>query len=407
MQEDAKINSLSKFYLIVWWILSVGLIFVSRIFILNQLILWVVIPMLFIVVLFKSGFSVAGKNNGVVFYFLFFLWACLSLIYSVNVPLTVNYLQAMIGNVIIWVITATAVYHAKDIYSYLIPVFLVAIFHAYFGLTIQPEVVSERVVGRAQGLTSNANQLGFLMWYGIVVGSLMLMLTPKLAVRLMIIAAMLFLVIALFKSGSRKSLAAVAVFGLVAGFMILKRKHQGLMVFLVLAGVIVYNVAFDLLLANTTVGARLERDNLEGGAAVRLLLINDGIKFFLSSPLVGIGLGSFSNFSTTGQVAHNDYIEILASMGLPAFLLYMAIFHDYYKKCIIVGRSQKYPNFFVIAAGFGIGHLFLGSGRPAFLDPAALMVFAMFHGFLHKIYDEQVELEEQERYAALPDTQPQ
>lgn len=401
MHEEKRYNALSNYYLWIWWILSFGLLLLSRIMVLNQLILWAVIPLLFIATVFKSGFSIPAANKGFTFYFYFFLWACLSLMYSVNIPLTVNYLQAMIGNLIIWFVVATIIFYAKDIYSFLIPLVIIFTIHAYFGITIAPEVVSERVVGRAQGLTSNANGLGFLMWYGIVVGSLLVLLTPRLLYKLLIIGAMLVMVIALFKSGSRKCLAAVAVFALVSGFLLMKKKNQGLMILLLLLGVLVYNVVFELLLANTTVGARLTADNLEGGAAVRLLLIRNGIDFFLSSPVVGIGLGSFSSFSDTGQVAHNDYIEIAASMGIPGLLLYMAIFYDYYKKSLFLGKTGKYQYFFVVAAGFGVGYLFLGTGRPAFLDPWAILMFAMFHGFLNKIYQQEIELEEYEEYAPV------
>src|SRR5690606_22460945 len=132
--------------------------------------------------------------------------------YTVNMPSTMNYLQGVLGNVIIWFITATVVIHAKDIISYLIPLLLAFLLHAYFGMVIEPETISDRVIGRASGLTANPNQLGFLMWYGIVVATFMIMISRRMFFKILLTLAIVFFIFILFKSGSRKSLAATVVF---------------------------------------------------------------------------------------------------------------------------------------------------------------------------------------------------
>lgn len=388
----------SRFFLNVWWILSVGLLFGTRFWALNQLILKIIIPVLFLICIFKVGFADRFKNKGLALYTAFFVWACFSIIYTVNLDSTMNYLQAILGNVIIWFITATAVLHAKDIYSYMIPLLIVFLLHAYFGMSIQPETISERVIGRSSGLTANPNQLGFLMWYGIVVGVLLLLISRKYWFKILLVLAMVFFIFILFKSGSRKSLAATVVFLGLSGFLFMKKRNLGLMILVILIGFASFNWVYNYILESTTVGARLTGDHLEGGTAIRMELVNEGYQLFLSSPVIGIALGSFSSYSSSGMVAHNDYIEVLASLGLMGFILYMAIFFDFGKKCLYLYRNDLLPNFFIISVGFLSGYLILSTGRPAFVDPGAILMLALFHGFLTKAYDESRELVKSDTY---------
>jgi|GEM_PF-3226950 O-antigen ligase len=388
----------SKFFLIVWWILSIGLIFASRFWALNQIILKIIIPLLFLICIFKSGFSERFKNRGFALYVTFFVWACFSVFYTVNMPSTMNYLQGVLGNVIIWFITATVVIHAKDIISYLIPLLLAFLLHAYFGMVIEPETISDRVIGRASGLTANPNQLGFLMWYGIVVATFMIMISRRMFFKILLTLAIVFFIFILFKSGSRKSLAATVVFLAFSGFLFMKKRHMGLMILVVLAGFASFNFIYDYVMENTTVGARLSGESLEGGTAIRVELINDGINMFLRSPVVGVALGSFSSYSTSGMVAHNDYVEILASLGILGFIIYMSIYVDYGRKWYYLYRNEVLPNFLIIALGFIVGMLVLGTGRPSFADPNAMMLLALFHGFLTRAYDETVELANSDVY---------
>lgn len=384
MTFELKEEKDRKFYLVIWWILTFGLLLASRFPALTQISLKVLIPLLFIICLFHSGFSAKFNNKGLLSYALFFGWACLSIFYTVNLPLTMEYLQAMLGNLIIWFIVVSVILHSKNIFSYLIPLLLIFLIHGYFGLIIKPEVLNDRIVGRAQGITSNPNQLGFIMWYGIVVGTMILMTSRKLWINIIILGIMVFFLLMLFNTGSRKSLAATLVFLVISGFMYLKNRNPLLMLGIVLGAFFTFQFSYDYILNNTAVGARLTADNLEGGANVRLNIIEQGIEFFKYSPIVGIGLGSFSSFHSEGFVAHNDYIEIIASMGLVGFLIYMGIFYDYFRKLLFLYRNNILPNYFIIALGFIVGYLILGTGRPAFLDPFAVTMLATVHGFLWK-----------------------
>lgn len=393
MHFELKIRD-RKFYLVIWWILTFGLMLASRFPALTQITLKGVIPLLFIVCIFDSGFSSKFQNRGLLLYTIFFCWACISIFYTVNMPLTMEYLQAMLGNLIIWFIVVSVIMHSRDIFSYMIPLLLIFIIHGYFGMVIQPEVINDRIVGRAQGITSNPNQLGFIMWYGIVIGSLILLTSRKLLINIIVLAVMAFFLILLFNSGSRKSLAATLIFLVLAGFLFMKDRNLTVMILIVFISFIAFNFGYDYILENTAVGARLTADNIEGGANVRLNIIEEGIEFFKYSPVVGIGLGSFSSYNSDGYVAHNDYIEVIASMGLVGFLLYMGIFYDFFKNLIFIYNKKILPNYFIIASGFLMGYLLLSTGRPAFLDPFAVIMLATIHGFLwkgRKDYEEMTE----------------
>jgi len=171
---------------------------------------------------------------------------------------------------------------------------------------------------------------------------------------------------------------------------------------LIAIGIIVtisFGVLFDWLVEHTVVGARLNADSLERGTEGRTNLVWEGLGFFLSSPIVGIGLGCFTTFSSTGMMAHNDYVEILASMGLPAMLIYAGIFVDFFKKCWVLHKNHYLEKLYLVAISFGVGYLFLGLGRPAFLDAFAMFMLAFYQGLITKAYNDY---KQEEYYEDLP-----
>ena len=136
------------------------------------------------------------------------------------------------------------------------------------------------------------------------------------------------------------------------------------------------NISF---LENTAFGARMSQEALVRGKDSRLELITEGFHMFKKNPLFGVGLGSFTSYSSTGAMSHNDYIEVLASTGIIGFLLYFPIYLMFYKQNKIL---LKHPITFVwgvLLQAFLIGFMLLGLGRPSFLDPVAILVLAFFH----------------------------
>ncbi|HYF67661.1 MAG TPA: O-antigen ligase family protein [Ohtaekwangia sp.] len=372
-------------YIIVWWFLVFGLVLFSRFPALNQIVLKGIIPIIFILILSKDGLN-SFKSFGLKAYIGLTIWATLSLFYSVNLPLTVSYLQTMIGCIIVWYIVDACVRHISKLHYLLLPIVSVFILHLYFALTTAAVAVDRVDYSRVEGLTNNPNALGFLLFYGVVFITYLFFTKPQVVIKGILIAVLLVFILALFQTGSRKNFIALLIF---FGCIFFYRKKQRNYMPLVLGFLILYllyEYAWSYILNNTVVGQRFITDEIETGTTARSTLILEGFNFFLSNPFLGIGLGSFKSLSARNAMSHNDYIEILSSMGIFALILYLTIYFHYFKmnKTLLKQASEEVFSFGVVAQSFIIAFLFLGLGRPTFLDPIAILILAFFYSVLRK-----------------------
>src|SRR6185437_11104904 len=99
-------------------------------------------------------------------------------------------------------------------------------------------------------------------------------------------------------------------------------------------------------------------------------------------------------YSSTHHYSHNDFIEILASMGLPAFLIYITIFFDYGRKISKLFKHTigYYKKLITVALAFYIAYLAFGIWDPSVYFPTTTLMFAFFYSLIIKI-DDQYQLE--------------
>lgn len=85
----------------------------------------------------------------------------------------------------------------------------------------------------------------------------------------------------------------------------------------------------------------------EGSFNKRMQMITGGLQWFLDRPILGYGIGKFSLLY--GQeygielYAHNNYIEILISLGTIGFILYYIIYYDTLKQLWRAVRMRRDP----------------------------------------------------------------
>ena len=60
----------------------------------------------------------------------------------------------------------------------------------------------------------------------------------------------------------------------------------------------------------------------------------------------------------------------------------MLIFFIFFKQAKVLLRYKETYHWGVMSISFLVGYLILGMGRPAFLDPVAIIVFASFQGMV-------------------------
>jgi O-antigen ligase len=135
----------------------------------------------------------------------------------------------------------------------------------------------------------------------------------------------------IFLSGSRGGMLAILV-ELVAFSVLLFRQRKGIQIaigaaafLIVLAGLVTWLGGKELTTRVASISTEA-RSEISGG--VRLSIDRDGIQMFRQKPMLGWGLGTFPvvyprfrSFYTNFFVneAHNDYLQLLAEMGLLGF----------------------------------------------------------------------------------------
>jgi O-antigen ligase len=135
----------------------------------------------------------------------------------------------------------------------------------------------------------------------------------------------------IFLSGSRGGMLAIIGQMAVLGTMLIRRKKNTGTV-LAAGAFVVILLAMLIWLGGTELTQRIasihSEANAELSGATRLSMDRDALKIFLHKPILGFGLGTFSeiypqfrSFYTNFVVnaAHNDYLQLLVEMGALGF----------------------------------------------------------------------------------------
>jgi O-antigen ligase len=208
-------------------------------------------------------------------------------------------------------------------------------------------VVVEGPVERQRGITDNPNALAFLCFMGFL-GALALFGEKKSVwVRAVCLAAGGVAFLGMVLAGSRGAylsfLLAVGLWPLmVAGSgssRIGRRLVVSLATVLILFFVFGWTQAYTNLGRRTTSGLAREDSSSEA----RLTLIQLGLEIAYQRPIVGAGLGQFGVVSGTGYYAHNEWVELLATTGVPGFVLFMAVYWSAWKRLSLSLRYIRDP----------------------------------------------------------------
>ena len=141
-----------------------------------------------------------------------------------------------------------------------------------------------------------------------------------------------FVVVA--KTGSRKGfLALLFLIGTWGAFVLYgKRRSNWQSVILVCITAACLAIAYNYAMEETVTGKRFEmfmekgRGELLTAAQhhVRYDLYMKGVEMFSEHPILGVGLGNFTEYVSSGLYSHSDYIEPLATTGIVGFVCYMS-----------------------------------------------------------------------------------
>jgi len=349
------------------------------------------IPLLLVAVLIKERIVIIEK--GLWMYIALFLWGSLSLFYTVDEPMTFRYLQGILGNIIIWYLASRCIRKINDIKKLSYPLMVSFIVQLYFTLVAQTmasvEVINEKLE-RTKGLSRNENDQGRLLFFGIIIAVLLIMYSINKMWKAAYWTSIVLFFAGIFRTGSRSSLIAAVIFLIIFIFLLAKKRNYGLLIVSLVIGYFLYSYGYDYFLNDTSMGHRIQIAIDKGSEQSRITLLIEGWGFFLSNPFLGVGLGSYVYYSSTHHYSHNDFIEILASMGFPAFLIYAAIYRDYWKKVRVLFKyaSGYYKKLIVVEFAFLVGYVALGIWAPSFYYPTTTLMLAFFYSLVNKNYQQ-------------------
>lgn len=238
----------------------------------------------------------------------------------------------------------------------------------------------------ATSIVANPNFLGFLGLYGLM-GAMFLLGRgasrglQKWYTLLSIPLALLVILI----SASRKSFISALVFVLAWGLFAQRRlvKRSMRPAFLMVAVFVAFWMLVTHILPGTYLGAKFRRSMDDPKVdTTRYELHKVGLQLFAESPIVGVGFGSFGQY-TGGPYAHSDYMEILATTGLVGFMLHFSIYAVFFRRIrrIEIWESRPEALFRLgLYKAVSLSLLVLGAGAPNFMSPFHWMIVGAMIG---------------------------
>lgn len=82
-----------------------------------------------------------------------------------------------------------------------------------------------------------------------------------------------------------------------------------------------------------------ELNTTESSARERTWLWEQGIDMLRDDPTLGIGKGQFSSHSSSGLIAHNNYVQSFAETGIIGFFIFLSLIYFSFKSLIIAKQK--------------------------------------------------------------------
>ena len=265
--------------------------------------------------------------------FLFLLFSYFSLIWAASYTYGYGHFIILLKSVVP-VLLISAMIHSKEDFITSLKVFSFAAFLytlLFIPLVDLSELADSRVADAmtADEFTPNVNVISMCSSFACVLFAFWGITEKKIGYFILAIASFIFTVIL----GSRKSLLSVILFLFILFFKTRGRDKSKLIVYAFLTLLIVFAVIpyeylefiierfgiFDFFMSGNTMVVD-ESDNN------RIEMLTHGVNYFSNKPLLGNGFMNFAIlFNRDGYMltyAHNNFIELLADLGLVGFFLY-------------------------------------------------------------------------------------
>jgi O-antigen ligase len=379
----------------------VGVVVVSALFGFNYLVigLGVICATVFLMVSVREGFFVPTEIK---YFILFAVWSVLGFL-IVRYPTIFFERIRTLAQLVVMVVMVS--YYAKNIrcvswlfFSVLVGVCIVAFAAVITGDFQRAEVEGEEA--RLSGVILNANAFGRAVLYGMIVLLHYFRSTRSVLLKAGIVGLIFLAMRFVIASGSRTGFLGLAML-VVVWFILTYGKEitqRPAMTIAVLIGVILLGLYTAYLLRDTVLMKRLlgaeevlSGKESGGGVTARLIMIKEGIYFTATHPILGIGLNHFPIYSTTELYAHNNYIEVFATTGIPGGIFYMMIYIVLIVRLIRVGKyplSDRQRDLVNLFKAFVVIRLLLDFGTVSYYSKIDWIMLAIMIGYINHLQRE-------------------
>ena len=357
---------------------TLGFIFFSRFEGFTFIFQKIIIPLTFLYLLLRN-LNIITKIGILSLYILFIIMASTSFVHTINMERTLRFFQLMIGSFMLLFIYVVVLIHNPKLLKTIAYAFILSAILFILTMDMSPE---NQESDRVMGITSNPNIFGLFMIYAIF-GVAFLWKEANKKLRIFLVSVVVLSFYGIISAASRKSMISVGVFlSLWAVLLFVSEKNflktSAFVVSIMFVSYFIYNVFY----LDSIMMLRFEYAEESGKG--RYDIATEGFKLFKSSPLIGVGLGTFQEYSDSGKYAHNDFFELIATLGLFGLIIYVSIYYWLISTINKVKKNVKNKNVIYILNTFIfiiITMIVLGVGRPHFFDTFSMSLFGIMAGY--------------------------
>ena len=320
---------------------------------------------------------------------LFLLWTLVGWFYVTDMALFMRFLK-LVGMLVLIVIAVSIILRNSGGVKWFYLAYLgVAVFRVLYG---EGPVDMERIADtRVVDRITSANAVGYSCVLGVVSVLGLMQELKSFWFRAGLLAAGGIALYGVILSASRGALVALMSAAFLWPLLCLvgsSRFKAKAMTVSILILIVSYGV-FQFIIQDTYMGVRFTHaTQLEDGSSqMRLELFMTGMKAFAQNPIFGLGLGQFGTITRTGQYAHNEFAEIIATTGLPGMLLYYPIYWLAWRRLTQALRRLPDP---VLRYRINMTRMILlillisGSlSRPVFITQDSMFLLGIVIGMAH------------------------
>lgn len=357
---------------------------------LNQIILWVLGPILAVIVIEPNLNKFGSIPREYYFYLSIIGFAFLGYVNVINESFFYRYLQVFLANFVLMIIVYFAINNIREWELAWKTIAMVGLLVSVVGFFMGESSMNDEYF-RLTGLTGNANGMANYARVAIIAFLIVLQFSKSKMGRLIVWASIFYLSYTIILTASRGGFANLLF--VVGGYFVFKyfsgwRLVMLLIILFLFGNLLVYFAEeflqgfylFDRLTRNDSVSGAVEGE-------ARLKLYTLAWNLFLEHPFLGVGLNQFRIYSK-GPITHTDMLDIFVQLGIFAGFIYASI---YIKLAGRIRKLRQYAKtkrdvqiYQIILLGFA-SELFYGISNPNWFTQLQMVVLSLFIIYAYKI----------------------